>query len=288
MPQNKTITVATDGSDHSLRVLSHAKALAANLGAAIELIRVVEPDDVSAEPAEAKDVATERARTRVEGEMHATLQRFGVTGTPRAIVAPGKPLAQTLLDEASDDLMLVMHTHGRGGIGRFLHGSVALGVLQQARIPVMLGGKELLEPLAETESYHLLATTDLSPDADHALRTLAPILELGKVEVTLLHVHTHEPGGADNDAALARCEAALAEKRALLPASVDVETQVRDIPLGAGVDTAILETADQINAQSILMGMHGQSARRTLALGNVAGSLLGRSHLPLIVTRVQA
>ncbi len=288
MPDNKTITVATDGSDHSLRVLPHAAVLASNLGAGVELLRVIEQVDIASEPGETPSSATERARADIEAAAQAALTRFGVQGTVRVVVAPaGEHPAQTLLNQGSDALVLAMHSHGRGGIGRLLHGSVALGVLQAVRIPVMLGGKELLAPPADGETYRLLATTDLSPDADHALRTIAPLLEQGKFQVTLLYVHLHAPGGVDNDAERAKCEAELAQKRNLLPASVPVETRLREIPIGAGIDTAILEVADEINAQSILMATHGHSARRHLLMGSVAMSILGRSRLPLIVTRAE-
>ena len=185
MPENKTIIVATDGSDHSLRVLPHADCLAANLGAGIQLVRVIERDDVSPEPGESEENATVRAQGRIEGEMEADLKRFGITGEVRVIVSPeGEEPAKALLDAGSQGLLMAMHS--RGGIARFLRGSVALGVLQDVEFPLMLGGPELLPPPANGETYRLLATTDLSPDADQALRVLSGLLEQGKFHVTLV------------------------------------------------------------------------------------------------------
>ncbi len=288
MPDNKTVIVATDGSDHSLRVLSHADCLASNLGAGVELMRVIERDDISREPGEDESAAIARARTRIESEMEADLNRFGIKGDVRVIIAPeGEDPAHTLLSQGSRGLMLAMHSRGRGGIARFLHGSVALGILKDVELPVMLGGPDLLPPPANGETYRLLITTDLSPDADTGLRLIAPLLEQGNFHVTLLYVHLHAPGGIDNEAERTRHETELGQKRLLLPPSVTVDTLVREIPIGGGIDTAIIEVADQINAQSIAMATHGYSARHHLLMGSVAMSILGRSALPLIVARAQ-
>lgn len=288
MPDNNTVIVATDGSDHSLRVLGHADYIASNLGAGIVLLRIIESDDVSTEPGEPEGAAIERARSRIESEMRNDLKRYGVEGEARVIVAPeDEEAAHALLRESSAGVLLAMHSRGRGGIARFLHGSVALGVLKDVDMPVMLGGPDLLPPPANGETYRLLVTTDLSTDADHGLRQIAPLLELGNFHVTLLYVHLHAPGGVDNEAERARHEVELAGKRQLLPAAVPVDTLLREIPIGGGVDTAIIEVADQVGAQSIAMATHGYSASHHLLMGSTAMSILGRCHLPLIVARAK-
>jgi nucleotide-binding universal stress UspA family protein len=246
MPENKTVIVATDGSDHSLRVVPHAECLAVNLGAGLELLRVIESDDVSLEPGEDEAAAIGRTRARLESDMQADLQRFGVKGDVRVMISShGEDPAKTLLSASSGALLLAMHSRGRGSIARILHGSVALGVLRAVSQPVMLGGPELLPPAPSTDTYQLLATTDFSPDAEQALRAIAPLLEQGRFHVTLLYVHFHAPYGIDNEAERARHEATLRKTRELLPASVDVDVVVREIPIGGGIDTAIMEVAHE-------------------------------------------
>jgi nucleotide-binding universal stress UspA family protein len=104
--------------------------------------------------------------------------------------------------------------------------------------------------------------------------------------VTLFYVHEHAPGGQDNEAELRACETTMQQQRDLLPASLDVHLAMRDIPRGAGVDTAILEKARDLDADAIAMSTHGQGARRHAILGSTAMSMLGRSPIPLIVARV--
>jgi nucleotide-binding universal stress UspA family protein len=66
---------------------------------------------------------------------------------------------------------------------------------------------------------------------------------------------------------------------------MSVETLVREIPLGAGVDTTIIETAQELGAHAIAMSTHGHSAGRHVVMGSVAMLLLGRSPLPLLLAR---
>lgn len=286
MPDNNTVIVATDGSDHSLRVLPHAQALAENLGASMELVRVIERNEVHQERDEDEGAAIARLRSRVEEGMEQDLRRFGAQADVRVVIAPeGEDPADTLLSLGSRGAILAMHSRGRGGIARILQGSVSVTVMRKVDQPVMLGGPELLSPPANGDAYRLLVTTDLSPESDHALRAIAPLLAHGKFDVTLLYIHLHAPGGVDNEAERARHEAVLNEKRKLLPESVAVQVRLREIPIGAGIDTAIMEVADELNAQAIAMGTHGQDARRSFLMGSVAMSVLGRCRLPLIVAR---
>jgi nucleotide-binding universal stress UspA family protein len=287
MPDKKPLLVATDGSDHSLRVLPHADNLARHLGAGLEFVRVVEREEVVQEPGETEAAATERACNRVAIALADDLARFEIAGNARCIVArEGQDTGSALLAEAAGAQIIAMHSRGRGGLSRLLHGSVALAVLKQASQPVLLGGPELLPP-PKTDPYRLLVTTDLSTDSERCLKAIAPLIEGTGIQATLLYVHFHAPAGIDNEAERARHEAELAQKRLLLPASTDVQPVLREIPVGAGVDTAIMEVADQVGAAAIAMSTHGASARHHIVMGSVAMSILGRSRLPLIVVRAQ-
>jgi nucleotide-binding universal stress UspA family protein len=127
-------------------------------------------------------------------------------------------------------------------------------------------------------------TSDLSPASADILRALSPLLNGGGFDVTLLHVHEWAPAGRDHAMEMRAHEAALAELRDLLPESTPVDCLVHEIARGGGVDTAILETARDLNAQAIAMSTHGHSARHELLMGSVALSVLARSVVPLIVT----
>ena len=289
MADAKPIIVATDGSDRSLRILLHADRISGHLGQGIELVRVVEQEDVDREPGETEEAAVERTRARLEAGLLANLKHFGIEGKVRVVVAPeGKEPADVLLELASGGQLLAMHSRGRGGIARLLQGSVALNVLRRVDRPVLLGGPDLLPPPVKRDVYHVVMTSDLSPDSEAALRALGPLMEPANVKVTLLNVHFHAPAGLDNEAERAKKVSELNRVRSLLPSSLEVEPVVREIPIGAGIDTAIMEVANQAGAHAIAISTHGHSARHHVLMGSVAMSILGRSRLPLLVVRAQA
>jgi nucleotide-binding universal stress UspA family protein len=57
-------------------------------------------------------------------------------------------------------------------------------------------------------------------------------------------------------------------------------------PEGSAAD-AILGLADEVDADLIAMTTHGQTGMRRLLFGSVAGEVLHRSTLPLLLVRVQ-
>jgi nucleotide-binding universal stress UspA family protein len=279
---DKPVLVTTDGSAQSQRMVPHAARLADALETRLTLLQVLKAsalDDRS--PAGASDV-----RSRTQEELRCVLDRLGLNGEPVVEIAKDDQEVRDLILKCSTTAaILAMDSRGHGSLSHLVHGSVALEVLSRAGVPLFLGGPSLADPARGQYAYRVLATTDGSPAAEDVLRAMAPLLLPERFHVTLLHVHEHAPGGQDNARELAEREAEITKQRSLLPESVRVEVVVREIPRGAGVDTAILETAYEQKADAIAMSTHGHSARRHLLLGSVALSMLGRSTVPLLLAR---
>lgn len=133
-----TILVPTDGSAPADAALDHAIDLAAACGATVHVLYVV---DLPALRAARMD--TDAIREDYEEEGHAIVER----GTKRATEAGVTAVravetdvpADVVLDYATDhDVdLIVMGTHGRTGLERFLLGSVTERVLRTASIPVL-------------------------------------------------------------------------------------------------------------------------------------------------------
>jgi nucleotide-binding universal stress UspA family protein len=133
--QSRAIVVPLDGSELAERALGPARHLARAIGAALVLIRVVAarpPDGRSLQAAQID--AAERYlcavadRLRADGARHVIVE--AVAGDPAEAI-----LAQTALWRAE---LIAIATHGRGGLDRLLHGSVADAVVRGARVPVLL------------------------------------------------------------------------------------------------------------------------------------------------------
>jgi nucleotide-binding universal stress UspA family protein len=138
------IVVPVDGSDLAELAIPHAVELAMVTGAELHLVRVV--DIVSGQPfgayvaLEATGYAEALNAEAIEsmdylGVLQKRLSARGLsvtTETPRGAAA--HELNQCV--EAGD--LIVMATHGRGGVRRWLIGSVAEEVLRHSPVPVLL------------------------------------------------------------------------------------------------------------------------------------------------------
>ena len=91
--------------------------------------------------------------------------------------------------------------------------------------------------------------------------------------------------GQDQYLAVAKAEAATsleAARATLQAAGVNAGALVVD---GHSVHRSILETAQSIGADLIVMGSHGRRGIEKLVLGSVTQRVLGDTHLPVLVVR---
>jgi nucleotide-binding universal stress UspA family protein len=142
----KKIMITLDGSDFAAQALPHAKALAALYGAKLVLFQVV-PDASSVSQildanrnimhiADRQEQFVDKAnQTLVALVDQYNLHKIETT----AIVESGHP-AETIIDYAKAHQidLIVMTTHGRSGLARWVYGSVADKVLRGATCPVLL------------------------------------------------------------------------------------------------------------------------------------------------------
>ena len=63
---------------------------------------------------------------------------------------------------------------------------------------------------------------------------------------------------------------------------ITVETKLHE---GFVVHEEIIQAAQELNADLIVMGSHGRTGVRKLVLGSVAQKVLGESHIPVLIVR---
>jgi nucleotide-binding universal stress UspA family protein len=148
------IVVPLDGSDLAEQAVPVAAALAADLGVPVHLLRVLDIDALRATVQAGSHVAGAYMRSQEEIQRYAEeylaeqaqdLRNRDLTAT--AEVLTGSP-AVTLLDAMRPDDLVVMTTHGRGGVRRMLLGSVADKLARAAVAPVVLVRAHDPEPAA--------------------------------------------------------------------------------------------------------------------------------------------
>lgn len=136
------ILVPLDGSRFAEEALSPARSLATQVNARLILVGVAQPPLVRYYPRVASlfgfEVMARLARARQYLDMTAgDPRRRGDSVTTRSRV--GDPATEIVATAREQDVdLIIMATHGRGGLSRLMMGSVATEVVHGSRLPVML------------------------------------------------------------------------------------------------------------------------------------------------------
>ena len=143
----KRILVPLDGSDLSERALQPALELAVKFEAQVILLRVIAVDALALAAAgsgpqylQLHDLREERERAESEAYVHAIQAEWRATGVPmdtRLAFGAAPEMIVQMAEQCGAEL-IVMSTHGRSGLNRFLYGSVAEAVLRGTQLPLLL------------------------------------------------------------------------------------------------------------------------------------------------------
>lgn len=135
------ILVPTDGGDHALAAARRAFDLAEQYDATVHALYVVETDTnwLTVSKDEVRDGLREIGED-AGGQALNAIEALGDDFDVELVTAmregsPDEEILKYVGDEAVD--LVVMGTHGRGGIRRRLVGSVSERVVREATVPVM-------------------------------------------------------------------------------------------------------------------------------------------------------
>jgi|694.fasta_scaffold36995_4 nucleotide-binding universal stress UspA family protein len=149
------ILVPLDGSALAEQALPTAGALAKAIDAELLLLQVLQPLDDRNQEILFKDAAEAHAafaawRADAEAYLHGKGQPFQDEGVTCLSKAELGDVAPTIIDTATNERidLLVMSTHGRSGLGRWVYGSVANKVLRGVTCPLLLLRHTVLEQSA--------------------------------------------------------------------------------------------------------------------------------------------
>jgi nucleotide-binding universal stress UspA family protein len=138
----RRLLVPLDGSSLAEEALPHALNLARRFGSELVLLRViispyaiVAPDLVLA----GTDPNLPELNQQAHQYLDSVATQLSGAASARTIVCEG-PVAEAILEHAAalDVDLIIMSTHGRGGVSRWVYGSVAERVLQGSACPVLL------------------------------------------------------------------------------------------------------------------------------------------------------
>lgn len=271
------LLVPVDFSGSSTAALHRALDLAERTGAEVHVLHVV-PGAPAALDDEASTVPPEdrtfyqRAWARADGELTAYFRREHIGHDVRRVLSHGHP-AEVVLGyaEAQEVDLIVMGTHGRRGVRRFLLGSVAEEVLRRADVPVLVVPENAL---GRTPLLHVLAPTDFSVASCLALSTATALADLYGAQLDLLHVV--EPvaflpllTGVRTSYDLFPDLETQAQERldALNDDSESIRRAGRHVAEGRAAE-AVLDFVKQHGVDLVVMGKHGQGAVEHALVGS--------------------
>ena len=297
----KSILVPLDGSELAERALSVGAALAGKAGASLHLVSVQEPltslpfaAELPATALEIQDVWRRQLSEYLTSAVF--IAQAGGAPAVRSGVLDGlaaQKLAEYILTESIG--LVVMTTHGRGGLKRLWLGSVADRLLRTAGVPMLL-----LHPGATPERTSFrrvlvaldgdieqevvdaaLGILELMPEA--ALM-LTRVVEPPIPGLTRLAVQP-APFGSDwterHEVEARSYLARLAERLRSPGRSIDTQVLV-----GRPVPDQLLALAHAIGADLVVLGTHGARGVERVLLGSVADKVIRMSDLPLLVAPV--
>jgi nucleotide-binding universal stress UspA family protein len=132
------VLVTTDGSTASEGAIDHAIDLAKQYGATLHALYVVD-SAAYASLEMAADVVADELRSEGAEVVEAIAERAADAGVTAETAIETGVVHRTIVDYADREGidLVVMGTHGRTGVDRFLLGSVAEKVIRTADAPVM-------------------------------------------------------------------------------------------------------------------------------------------------------
>ncbi len=287
----RTVLCPTDFSDVSARAETYAAALARHYDASLHLLHVDPPMPVMAPYGEIPVDARmfEEQREVAEAELKKAGERARAGGlTVETTMKGGHPAREilALADRAQAD-MLVIGTHGRGGVEHLLLGSVAEKIMRKASCPVLV-----VPPGAPGDSdalfSRILCPIDGSAASAHALNYALSLARETDGHVTLLYVVEPVPAAGEFGALDVEEYRRAGEEHArkVLREAVpdDVRTWCRlDERVATGKPSErILDAATAERADVIVMGVRGRGAIDLLAFGSTTNEVIRRAGCPVL------
>jgi len=282
------ILVPTDGSDHASRAADHGAMLAEAFDATLHLLTVVDIE-AAAGPFSAGGVDQSYVEDRTAAErealsdLAASLEGSGAVETT---VATGNPAGEILdyVDDHGVDLV-VMGTHGRSGLRRYLTGSVAERVLRLSPVPVLTmrandestsGYEDILVPTDGSERAgaalaHALALADAFDGTLHAVS----VVNVGDIATG---AEVSVPAGLLDELESRATEATQAIASEAETAGVDAVTAVST----GRPKHDLLEYVAANDIDLVCMGTHGRTGLDRVLLGSTAEALVRQADTPVL------
>ncbi|MGZ4788961.1 MAG: universal stress protein [Terriglobales bacterium] len=280
----------TDFSPCSDRALTHLLGIAATYQSHVFILHVLPPELEPTAEAVADFAPSLFDFNRHEAEKHMrALENSGVLAqVEHSDLLENGGLCDVLENtiRKRDIDLVVIGSHGRGGIKKLLLGSIAEELSRRVPCAVMIVGPLVSPAPLDSKFRHILFATEFANGSLNALHYAISMAQKYRAGLRLLHVCTFAERGplVDVDAAVVQDRERL---QAMVPQNLDLPTPPEVITRIGTKTEAILATASEFNADLIIMGVHSTHAliAATHFPWTVAHQIICQATCPVLTVR---
>lgn len=275
------ILVPLDGSKLAEQALAPAAGIAEAMSARLTLLRVVPPFALLAADPMLYEEMNRMGEDESLSYLRSTAEALNLAVPIEAVSDNGQP-ADSIIQFAGDhevDLIL-MSSHGRSGVSRWIYGSVAERVLRQAPCATCIINARIVEELPQIRK--VLVPLDGSNLAERALAPGRQLAAAMGAELHLLRVTTSAHQLMETPAMKEVFDEI--EDNELLDAETYLESKRPDVDVGdvvmvvksvnGTVAATIVDYTAEQQIEMIVMSSHGRTGLQRWVYGSVAEMVL--------------
>ena len=296
------IVLPLDGSTAAECALPLVRALARRLAIPVELLSVVDLREMSRNVAAAEGLFLDRL---VEDESRHSAEYLSkiaksLGAMPAATRCEKGSAAETIIETAAADKnsLVVMATHGRSGLNRFLLGSVAEKVLRASSNPLLLvKATEPIVTAGEAPLTSIVVPLDGSDLAEAVLPTVTELARALDLEVFLVRAYAipygaysagegfYDPVHLEAFLKILKDEAFDYLDKKVAELNRKGLTKVSFVAKEGLSADEIIKFARETPANLVAMSSHGRSGIKRWVLGSVTETVVRHSGDPVLILR---
>ena len=290
----RKILCAIDRSPSSLQALGYAIALARWQSARLTLLEVIEEAPTpGVTRAPKSDGMPNDTRTALERDLRRVLTARRASDVKVEIVMRKGTVVQEILaqEKASRSDLIVIGSHGRGGVQRLVLGSVAEKILRLATCPVLTVRRGVrLARRSRSPFETILCPTDFSAAANKAVAYAKRLAQAADATLILMSAVEWPFGEAVMSGAVAELQESIESNASealtrLLPRPASDGPRAQAIVAVGKPSAAIIKVARARSVDLIVMGVSGRGALDVAILGSTTHHVIREGAWPVLTVR---
>ncbi len=280
------VLIATDFSHQSELALQHGLDFARFFNAQPEVAYVLPPEEYALAGADGLSAGREAARRDLLA-LKSRLRRIASYNddTVCQVTMLEGDVAGCLLGYARQERadLIIVGTHGRGGLGKAFLGSVAEKVFRHSPVPVLTVGPNIHGPQKRPELRHILAPCDLTPKSHPAVQYACALAASHHAWLTVLHVVDHSGEGMKCDPE--RVKAGIRERLAEIVGQDGTGLDINYRVEFGKVASRTLDVASGLDADLVVLGVRPSAGVLDRLMWPVAYEVVRGAACPVLTIR---